>query len=127
MWITIMVFRPRYLYPTIAHTTLSCLAIFKRPFYLIIFFCIFVIFFVFVIFLACYNNINGDTDYFYPLFYLAAPLKAVLLWITNRSFQSSSSASSPSFFPFLLPSWPVTAIVMVKRASSIHCFTLLPH
>ena len=65
-----MVFRPRYPYPTITHTTLSCLVIFKCLFSLAT---LFHILLILSAFLACYNDSNGDTGYFNSLFYLAAP------------------------------------------------------
>ena len=58
-----MVFRPRYPDPTITHTTLSCLVVFK---------CLSVSLHCSTS-LACYNDSNGNTGYFNSLFYLAAP------------------------------------------------------
>ena len=65
-----MVFRPRYPYPTITHTTSSYLVVFKRLFSLAMWFHILLILSAF---LACYNDSDGDAGYFNSLFYLAAP------------------------------------------------------
>ena len=122
-WITILVFRPRYPYPSITHTTLSCLVVLKYLFSLAT---LFQILLILSAFLACYNNSNGDTGYFNSFLPCCS--------IKSPSVLDNESIFTACFFrifAFFLPSSSsfrlVTTMVMVILASSIHCFTLLLH